>query len=91
MNKMSKVVLKIHFEQIEAASGNVASGKYSCLEGFNFFPFPEQMLCKVHFISEQLFPEPVLKLIIKSLHLLSLAYGSLLGLLFSFPWERVAL
>lgn len=36
MNKMSKVVLKIHFEQTEAASGNMVSGKYNCLEGFNF-------------------------------------------------------
>lgn len=59
--------------------------------GLIFFPLPEQMLRKVHFISEQLFLEPVLKLIIKSLQLLSLAYGSLLGLLFRFPWERVAL
>lgn len=39
MNKMSKVVLKIHFEQTEAASGNMVSGKYNCWEGFNFFSF----------------------------------------------------
>lgn len=72
----------------------MVSGKYNCWEGFDFFfffPFAKQMLQKVHFISEQPFLEPVLKLIIKSLHLVALAYGSLLRLLFSFPWERVAL
>lgn len=37
------------------------------------------------------FLEPVLKLIIKGRHLLSTACGPPLGLLFSFPWERVAL
>jgi len=37
------------------------------------------------------FLELVLKLIIKGRHLLCTAHGSPLGLLFSFPWERVAL
>lgn len=37
------------------------------------------------------FLEPVLKLIIKGRHLQSTACGPPLGLLFSFPWERVAL
>lgn len=35
--------------------------------------------------------EPVLKLIIEGRHLLSIACGPPLGLLFNFPWERVAL
>lgn len=43
------------------------------------------------FYARAAFLEPVLKLIIKGRHLLSVACGPLLGLLFSFPWERAAL
>lgn len=43
------------------------------------------------FYARAAFLEPVLKLIIKGRHLLSIAGGPPLGLLFSFPWERVAL
>lgn len=43
------------------------------------------------FYARAVFLEPVLKLIIKGRHLLSTAGGPPLGLLFSFPWERVAL
>lgn len=87
-------MLKTHFEQTGVASGNTVGEKSTVRIGLMLFSPLLLSKCSGKFVLYQsrfFSLEPVLKLIIKSSHLLSLAYGSLLGLSLSFPWERVAL